>query len=174
MLPERERDWIEGDEIRRASFYYKAQYFVPMARAVVVSGGFRVLLVRWKVDGKWGLPKGAMFPGESAEECAVRVVGATTGLTPTNIRPFLVDSGKYSRVPGQVSAQAITFSFRVLEFEGELETENDQIMDAGWFWPKESYEVLGLWNDDTTAVEEHVCTDVDAEVHAEGKLVWVR
>lgn len=154
--------------------FYKAQYFVPMARAVVLNNGFRVLLVRRKDDLEWGLPKGLMLPGESAQECAERMISVQTGLTVTKIQPFVVDSGKYNRVPGKPSAQAIIFSFRVLDWDGELQTNNDHIMDAQWFWPRETRDILGIYNDDLTAIEEHTCTDIDADVHAEGNLVWVR
>ena len=174
MLPEKIREPF--GEVHRASawMYYKAQYFVPVARAVVLNNGFRVLLVRRKNDREWGLPKGLMLPGESAEECAERVVKAQTGLVTTKIQPFVVDSGKHNRVTGKPSAQAIIFSFRVLEWEGELETNNRHIMDSEWFWPRETLDVLGIDNDDTTAIVDHTCTDLDADVHAQSNLVWVR
>ena len=174
MLPEK----IPGafGEVHSDSVWlsYKAQYFVPMARAVVLNNGFRVLLVRRKVDREWGLPMGLMIPGESAQECAERVVTEQTGLIVRKIHPFVVDSGKYNRVPGKPSAQAIIFSFRVLEWDGELEASNGHIMDARWLWPSEARNILGIFNDDVTAIEDHTCTDVDANVHAEGNLVWVR
>ena len=174
MLPEKIREPL--GEVHRDSgwMYYKAQYFVPMARAVVLNDGFRVLLVRRKDGLEWGLPRGLMLPGESAEECAERVVSVYTGLKVKKMQPFVVDSGKYNRVLGKPSAQAIIFSFRILEWHGELETNNEYIVDAQWFWPAETRDILGLYNDDLTAIEDHTCTDVDADVHAEGNLVWVR
>ena len=174
MLPEKIREPLGEVHSDSAWMYYKAQYFVPVARAVVLNNGFRILLVRRKIDQSWGLPTSGMIPGESAEECAERAVREQTGLRATKIQPFVVDSGKYNRVPDKPSAQAIMFSFRVLEWQGHLETNNDYIMDAQWFWPNETHDILGIFNDDVTAIEDHTCTDVDAEVHAEGNLVWVR
>lgn len=174
MLPERVRESFGEDHRYSAWMFYRAQYFVPIARAVVLNNGFRVLLVRRKDDFEWGLPKGLMLPGESAQECAERVVREQTGLTAWKIQPFVVDSGKYNRVPGKPSAQAIIFSFRVLEWRGELETNNEYITDAQWFWPAETRDVLSISNDDLRAIDDHTCTDVDSDVHAEGNLVWVR
>lgn len=174
MLPERIRE-PRGTVHRDAAWmFYKARYFVPAARAVVVNNGFQVLLVRRKIDREWGLPTGGMIPGESAQECAERVISEQTGLEATKIQPFVVDSGKYNRVRGKPSAQAIIFSFRVLEWVGELQTDNAHVMDARWFCPDEAYDLLGIDNDDVTAIEDHICTDVDADVQAEGDLVWVR
>ena len=174
MLPEKIPGAFGEVHSDSAWLLYKAQYFVPMARSVVLNNGFRVLLVRRKVDRKWGLPMGLMIPGESAQECAERVVTEQTGLIVRKIQPFVVDSGKYNRVPGKPSAQAIIFSFRVLEWGGELKSRNEHVMDAQWLWPSETRKILGIFNDDLTAIEGHTCTDVDADVHAEGNLVWVR
>ena len=174
MLPKKIREPF--DEVHRDSpwMYYKAQYFVPMARAVVLNNGFRVLLVRRSIDREWGLPMGSMLPGESAQECAERVVTEQTGLIVRKIQPFVVDSGKYNRVPGKPSAQAIIFSFRILEWDGELEASNGHVTDAQWLRPSETPNILGIFNDDLTAIEDHICTDVDADVHAEENLVWVK
>ena len=174
MLPEKNLESF-GEVVRASAWrFYKPKYFVPMTRAVVLNNGLRVLLVRMKDNREWGLPKGSMIPGESAEECAQRVVRVKTGLTATKTQPFVVDSGKYNRVPGKPSAQAVIFSFRVLEWNGELETNNEYVMDAQWFRPSETHDILGIYSDDLTAIEDHTCTDVDADVHAEGNLVWVR
>ncbi len=154
--------------------YYSSRYFIPLTRAVCADFSDRILLIRRRYDGRWALPAGSMMPGESAQECLERVVRAQTGLTVIKCAPFIADSGKYVRFPGQPEAQMIVFGFRVREWEGELMKQTAETLDARWLFPKQACELLGMWNEDVVTIEDHVCTDYDPPMPAEGGLVWVR
>ena len=53
---------------------------LPGVAALVRDGEGRILLMRRADDGRWGLPAGAVDPGESPAEAVVREVREETGL----------------------------------------------------------------------------------------------
>ncbi|WP_238006161.1 NUDIX domain-containing protein [Dactylosporangium sp. AC04546] len=53
---------------------------VPSANVVVVNGAGEVLLIRRTDNDNWALPGGAMDPGESMTDCAVRETLEETGI----------------------------------------------------------------------------------------------
>lgn len=53
----------------------------PSAGAFVRDGSGRVLLIRRDDNGNWSMPGGAMDPGESLTDCAVRETLEETGIT---------------------------------------------------------------------------------------------
>ena len=69
-----------------------ANSLVPAASAVVVDDEGRILLHRRRDNDLWALPGGAMEPGESIGETAVREVREETGY---DVRPLYV-VGVYS------------------------------------------------------------------------------
>jgi ADP-ribose pyrophosphatase YjhB (NUDIX family) len=58
----------------------KANSLVPAASAIVVDDGGRILLHRRTDNEYWSIPGGAMEPGESIAETAVREVREETGI----------------------------------------------------------------------------------------------
>ncbi len=162
------------DRVHYPYQYYTPEFFVPSTRAVIEDYDFRLLLVRRRSDARWGLPGGSMMPGESAQDSIERIVKAQTGLVPLDASPFIVDSGKYVRVPGKPEAQMITFGFRIREWECELKTSTPETIDAQWFTTERVREMLHYTNDDITTIEDHNCTDYDPPVPPEGPVIWVR
>lgn len=162
------------DRVRSPHRYYNAEYFIPATRAVIEDFACRILLVRRRSDMRWALPGGSMMPEESAQDCVERVVKLQTGLTPRDSAPFIVDSGKYVRFPGQPEVQMITFGFRIRNWTGDLETNTSETLDARWCNRRDAYDLLGYGHDDITTIEDHICTDYDSPVPADGGLVWVR
>lgn len=153
---------------------YSARWFMPLVKAVIVDSLDRILLVQQCSDLRWVLPSGKMVPDESAQESVERITKAYTGLRVTKCAPFIVDSGKYVKVPESPDAQIIVFGFRVREWSGDLVTQTFDTLDAGWFTVDEAYDVLGHWADDVTTIDDHICTDYDPPAPADGSLVWVR
>ena len=166
------KDEYRGE--RDAHWFYEAQHIVVATRAVLVDFMGRFLLVRRRSDRRWALPYGVMLPGESAEDCMERVVRAQTGLEVAQRAPFIADSGKYMRMPGRPEVQLVVFGFRVTKWRGYADASNSEIMDSGWFMQDEAYDLFGQFSDDVTAIEDHICTDYDPPVPAEGGIVWVR
>ena len=169
-------DATEGilGRVQSPFLHYTAKYFIPSTKAVIEDYGFRLLLVRRRSDGRWGLPSGCMMPGESAQNSVERMVEAQTGLTPRDATPFIADSGKHVRVPGKPEAQMIVFGFRIRKWDGELKTSTPDTIDAQWFTTTGVRDVLDYWNDDRTTIEDHNCTDYDPPVPPEGPVIWVR
>ncbi|MGH3646056.1 MAG: NUDIX hydrolase [Micromonosporaceae bacterium] len=54
---------------------------VPSVNVVVLSDAGEILLIRRTDNGNWALPGGAMDPGESMTDAAVREVEEETGIT---------------------------------------------------------------------------------------------
>ena len=159
---------------RSAFLDYDATCFIPYAVAIVCDGtGEACVVVKSREDGRWRLPSAAIQPGESGEEAAVRAVQEQTGLTVGDAQPFIADSGKYVRAPGRPHAQLIRFGYRFFEWRGELLTQTSTTVHARFVGRPEIYEALEMSCDDLTIYEDHLCT-LEADVPAEGGLVWVR
>ena len=158
----------------RAYQYCDAQYIVVATRAVLVDYMGRFLLVRRRSDGRWALPYGVMSPGESAQDCLERVVKNQVGVEVAESSPFIADSGKYMRMPGRPQAQLVVFGFRVTKWQGYVDDSNAEIIESRWATQREAHELLGRFTDDVTTLEDHICTDYDPQVPAEGGIVWVR
>jgi ADP-ribose pyrophosphatase YjhB (NUDIX family) len=58
----------------------KANSLVPSANAVVVNDQGEILLIHRTDNDNWSLPGGAMEPGESMTDCAVRETYEETGI----------------------------------------------------------------------------------------------
>jgi 8-oxo-dGTP pyrophosphatase MutT (NUDIX family) len=103
------------------------------ARGVILDEQGRLLLIQRSDNRRWAIPAGAMELGESMEDCAVREVWEETGLTPTSLTPFaFYTSYTYTNEWGH-TYQQILMSFRVHTWEGELQRQTDESVDAGFF-----------------------------------------
>jgi ADP-ribose pyrophosphatase YjhB (NUDIX family) len=105
------------------------------ARAVVRDADGRLLLIQRSDNGMWALPAGAMELGESIADCAVREVREETGLVALRATPFAVYSGPaytFTNMYGD-TYQLFMTAFRVDDWDGELVTQTDETIDAGFF-----------------------------------------
>ena len=153
---------------------FDVKHIVVATKAVLVDYTMRILLVRRRVDGCWALPYGLMLPGESAQECMERVVKSQTGVTVEKSAPFIADSGKYTRTPDNPVTQLVVFGFRVTKWSDCVEQNNSEISASRWTTRKQACHLLSIDNDDLVTIEDHICTDYDPPVPAEGGIVWVR
>jgi 8-oxo-dGTP pyrophosphatase MutT (NUDIX family) len=94
----------------------------------------RVLLTRREDNGRWCLPGGAMDPGESAMEAAVRELREETGLDTRVVRLIGVYSDPHHIMEyadgNRVHVLALQFEMEIVG--GELGL-SDETLDAGFF-----------------------------------------
>jgi 8-oxo-dGTP pyrophosphatase MutT (NUDIX family) len=105
------------------------------ARCVVRDDDHRVLLIRRRDNGRWGMPAGAMELGESIAQCAAREMQEETGLLATALTAFATHSGAEYTDTNQYghTYQVFTTLFRVDVWHGELLGSTDETIDAGFF-----------------------------------------
>ncbi len=108
---------------------------VPAASAVVVDGEGRVLLHLRADTGNWSIPGGAMEPGESIADTAVRELREETGI---EVRPVRL-VGVYSD-PRHVVAyddgevrQEFSVCFLCRPVGGTVSSGSDETDDVRWF-----------------------------------------
>ena len=110
---------------------------VPGVAAVVTDDGGRVLIERRADNGQWGLPAGAVDPGEAPAEALVREVREETGLTVAPERILGVFGGRRMRTRyanGDESEYTVTvFACRVMG--GRLEPLDGEALDLVFVAP---------------------------------------
>ena len=109
--------------------------FFVGARGVIFDDERRLLLIQRSDNGRWALPAGAMELGESMRDCAIREVWEETGLRATDLRPFAMYTGPaytYTNLYRH-TYQSIMMSFVIQAWDGELQQDTDETLDARWF-----------------------------------------
>jgi 8-oxo-dGTP pyrophosphatase MutT (NUDIX family) len=105
------------------------------ARGVLLDERRHLLLIKRRDNGHWTLPAGAMELGENIAECAVREVWEETGLRPTSLAPFAMYTGPaytHTNMFGH-TYQLFHTAFQVHSWDGELQRETDETVDAAFF-----------------------------------------
>jgi len=114
----------------------RANRLIPAASAVVADESGAILLLRRTDNGLWTIPGGAMEPGESIAETAVRETREETGLVVEAIRIVGVYSNPRHVVEytdGEVRQQfSVCFACRRLF--GDLAT-SDESAEVGFYAP---------------------------------------
>ena len=109
----------------------------PGVAAVIIDPAGRVLLQRRSDDGRWGLPGGAMEPGEEPAETLVREIREETALEVMPERVVGVYSGPEFRVRydngDEVMIVSITFACRPVA--GEPRVNDDESLEIRYFAP---------------------------------------
>ena len=107
----------------------------PAARAVIEDDIGRVLFVRRKDDGKWGMPAGALELDESILACLKREVLEETGLEVVSATPIAIYSEPrfaFRNAHGG-EHQMLAIVFRVDEWRGSLLKSTGETADAQFF-----------------------------------------
>jgi 8-oxo-dGTP pyrophosphatase MutT (NUDIX family) len=109
----------------------------PGVAAVIVNDRGEVLLQRRSDDGRWGLPGGAMEPGEEPAETLVREVREETALEVVPERIVGVYSGPDFRVRygNGDEAMIVSITFACRPGTGEPRVNDDESLEIRYFAP---------------------------------------
>ena len=104
-------------------------------RGFIVDDHGRLLFIRRRDNGLWGLPAGAMELGETVLDALKREVKEETGVDV--LSAILIATYSGPRFAGTDAwgndYQLLLFQFRVDEWTGSLVKETDETVDAGFF-----------------------------------------
>jgi 8-oxo-dGTP pyrophosphatase MutT (NUDIX family) len=113
---------------------------LPGVAAIVRDGAGRVLFMRRADDGRWGLPAGAIDPGESPAEAVVREVREETGLVvrPMRVAGVFGGAGYRHRYPNGDEVEWTVAVFDCDVVGGELAARDGEALELRYFAPEEA------------------------------------
>lgn len=109
--------------------------FCCAAGVIILDRANRVLLQHRTDNDMWGLPGGAVEPGERLEDAAVREVHEEVGLRCGPLELFGVYSGPemYYRYPNGDEVYCVNVIYICREFSGEIQVDPAEGKDAAFF-----------------------------------------
>jgi ADP-ribose pyrophosphatase YjhB (NUDIX family) len=113
---------------------------LPGVSAIVRDDAERVLFIRRADDGRWGLPAGAVDPGESPAEAIVREVLEETGLMvrPARVAGVFGGAGYRHRYPNGDQAEWVVAVFECEVVGGQLTPQDGEALELRYFAPEEA------------------------------------
>lgn len=114
----------------------KANSLIPAASAVVANDGGEILLQRRSDNDLWSIPGGAMEPGETIRQTAVREVREETGIEvePIWLVGIYSDPNHVVEYSDGEVRQQFSVCFACQPVGGELST-SDESLEVGYFAP---------------------------------------
>jgi len=106
---------------------------ITAARAVIRDQDDRVLFIRRRDNGHWGMPAGSQELDESILECLKREVKEETGLDVISAAPMAVYSNLSIVTTFQDPYHLFLVQFLVEHWSGELVLETNETTDARFF-----------------------------------------
>jgi 8-oxo-dGTP pyrophosphatase MutT (NUDIX family) len=103
-------------------------------------GKKEVLVVSSRRNGRWGLPKGHMYPGETSHSAAAREVFGEAGIRGT-ISDAIVGSFLYSKDSSPSRVRVIVHEFSVISIEDSHPER--EMRSREWFSVEEAHEIVG-------------------------------
>ncbi|TCN22260.1 ADP-ribose pyrophosphatase YjhB (NUDIX family) [Mesobacillus foraminis] len=125
-----------GDYIREIRGLIGHRPFIMAGSAVIVLNGRREILLQHRSDTeKWGIPGGAMEPGESFEEAARRGLYEETGLMARDLEFLDLLSGKeyYFQYPNGDEIYNAIALYKVDDWEGEVKINDEESLELRFF-----------------------------------------
>lgn len=89
-----------------------------------------VALIATRGRTRWGLPKGAVSPGETSEQAALREVQEETGLTATVVK--LLDTIEYYFRAGESLVRKRVDFYLMNYVSGTMTPQLSEVDDAAW------------------------------------------
>jgi 8-oxo-dGTP pyrophosphatase MutT (NUDIX family) len=104
------------------------------AVVLIVDKQNRLLMMKRSDSGSWGLPGGAVEPGETVEEAALRETLEESGLRVEEMSLFGVFSGPecYYKYPNGDEVYNVTVAYLSREVSGDIRL-NGEHTEWGWF-----------------------------------------
>jgi 8-oxo-dGTP pyrophosphatase MutT (NUDIX family) len=120
---------------RLRSFVGHELLLIPAAAALVEDASGRLLLVRRSDTLQWAAVGGAIEPGESPEQAAVREAAEETGLRVTIDRLVgVVGGGEFEiTYPNGDRVAYISTVYSARATSGEIHVDDDEVVEASWF-----------------------------------------
>lgn len=111
--------------------------FMPGAAAVIRNEAGEILLQRRSDNGEWGLPGGALDPGEEPAEGVIREVREETGLVVIPERLSGVYGGQENVIeyPNGDRAAVLSMVFVCRVVGGNLQINDDESLELRYFAP---------------------------------------
>jgi 8-oxo-dGTP pyrophosphatase MutT (NUDIX family) len=113
---------------------------LPGVAAIVRDASGRVLFIRRADDGRWGLPAGAVDPGESPVDAIVREVREETGLVvrPTRVAGVFGGAGYRHRYPNGDEVEWVVAVFDCDVLGGVLAPQDGEALGFRYFDPEDA------------------------------------
>lgn len=113
------------------------------AVVLIVDEQNRLLMLKRSDNKSWGLPGGAVEPGELVEDAALRETLEESGLQVDEMSLFGVFSGPecYYKYPNGDEVYNVTIVYLSRDFTGEIQLNNEHT-EWGWFLVEEIPEDL--------------------------------
>ena len=107
----------------------------PGVAAIIINAAGQVLLQRRSDDGEWGLPGGALEPGEEPAEALVREVREETALevVPERIVGVYAGSDFFVRYPNGDERAILSITFACRPLAGEPRVNDDESLEVRYF-----------------------------------------
>ena len=117
---------------------------IPGAAGLVFDERGRVLVQQRAESGKWGLPSGAIDPGESPAETVRRELREEAGLDVEPVRVAGVFGGREHRItyPTGDVAESTTVVFECRVVGGEIRARDGESSQLRWCAPGEMPELI--------------------------------
>jgi 8-oxo-dGTP pyrophosphatase MutT (NUDIX family) len=108
---------------------------LPGAEVLILDAVGRVLLQRRTDDGRWGVPGGAMEPGETVEDTARREVRAETGFEVGELTLVDLFSGteNFEVLPNGDQVYALTAVYTTTDVRGAERVETSEVRELRSF-----------------------------------------
>lgn len=108
---------------------------LPGANVIVLDSNHRLLLQLRQDNNCWGLPGGALEPGETLEQAAKRELYEETGLKAKSLNLFNIFSGEafYYQYPHGDEVYNVITSYICTDYEGELKIEVEEVKELQFF-----------------------------------------
>ncbi len=105
------------------------------AGIIIIDYQGRILLQQRTDNGKWGIPGGALEPGETLEQTASREVLEETGLTVDSLHFFGTYSGQelHHKYPNGDEVYIVSVVYVSDDYHGQLALDRDESLDLSFF-----------------------------------------